>query len=54
MGKSMKNKKYICIAESLCCTAGINTTLYINYASIKIIIKVHFEKEKAHKLIDTS
>ena len=29
-------------------------TLYINYASIKIRIKVHFEKEKAHKLIDIS
>ena len=39
--------------ESLSSIAGIHTTLYINYASIKII-KVHFEKEKAHKLIDIS
>ena len=22
---------YMCMAELLCCTAGINTTLYINY-----------------------
>ena len=39
MGKSMKNKKYICIAESLCCTAGINTTMQINYTSIKLKTK---------------
>ena len=37
-GKSMKNNVqilYICITESLCCTAEINTTLYINYTPIK-------------------
>ena len=26
---------YMCITESLCCTAEINTTLYINYTSKK-------------------
>ena len=26
---------YICITESLCCVAEINTTLCINYTSIK-------------------
>lgn len=25
----------ICVTESLCCTAEIITTLYVNYASIK-------------------
>ena len=49
-----KSNACVCIAESLCCTAGINTALYINYASIKIIVTVHFEKEKAHRLTDTS
>ena len=29
-------KEYICITESLCCTAEINTTLYINYTLIKL------------------
>ena len=31
------SKKYIykCIPKSLCCTAEINTALYINYTSIK-------------------
>ena len=28
-------KEYVCITESLCSTAVINTTLQINYASIK-------------------
>ena len=27
---------YICITESLCCTAEINTTLSINYTSKQI------------------
>ena len=26
---------YICITESLCCTAEINTTLLVNYTSMK-------------------
>ena len=33
----MKKNVYVCITESLCCTAEINTTLYINYTSIKKI-----------------
>ena len=28
-------KEYICIIESLCCTAETNTKLYVNYTSIK-------------------
>ena len=28
---------YMCITESLCCTAEINTTLQINYTSIKFL-----------------
>ena len=31
---------YICITESLCCTAEINTTLQINYNSIKNFLKI--------------
>ena len=27
----------MCITESLCCTAEINTTLQINYTSIKFL-----------------
>lgn len=27
---------YVCITESFCCRTEINTTLYINYSSIKI------------------
>ena len=30
-----KEHAYIFITESLCCTAEINTTFYINYISIK-------------------
>ena len=30
-----KECMYICITESICCTAEISTTLYINYTSIK-------------------
>ena len=30
-----KEYAYICITESLCCIAVMNTTLYINYISIK-------------------
>ena len=36
-GKKMKKNKYICITESLCCTAEIITTLQINYTSIKLV-----------------
>ena len=31
----MNKNVYICINESLCCTAVINTTLEFNYTSIK-------------------
>ena len=31
----MKKNIYICITESLCCTPETNTTLQINYTSIK-------------------
>ena len=34
-GKNRKKNAYICITESICCEAEINTTLYINYTSIK-------------------
>ena len=34
MEKNMKNNVYICITESLCCTAEINTMLQIGYTSI--------------------
>ena len=37
MEKNMIKNVYICITESLCCTAEINTTLEINYTSIKYI-----------------
>ena len=30
-GKGYLKRMYICITESLCCTAEINTTLQINY-----------------------
>ena len=33
-GKEYKKNVHICITESLCCTAEINTTLLINYTSI--------------------
>ena len=36
-GKEYKKKIYMCITESLYCTAEINTTLSINYTSIKEI-----------------
>ena len=39
----------MCITESLCCTAEMGTTLYINYTSIKKKIekrtKISFPKE---------
>ena len=31
----MKKDVYICVTESLCCAAEINTTLQINYSLIK-------------------
>ena len=34
-GKEYKKNVHICITESLCCTAEINTTLYIKYTSKK-------------------
>ena len=36
MEKNMK-KKHIRITESLCYTEEINTTLYVNYISIKFL-----------------
>ena len=35
MEKSIKKSIYLCIIESLCCIAEINTTLQINYISIE-------------------
>ena len=35
MEKNIKKNVYICRTETLCCTAEINTTLYINYILIK-------------------
>ena len=35
----------MCITESLCCTAEIDTTHYINYTTIKNkLIKINFKK----------
>ena len=34
--RNTKKNAYICITESLCCTEEINTTLSINYTSIKL------------------
>ena len=43
-GKEYKKKNvYMCITESLCCTAEMGTTLYINYTSIKK--RKEYEKE---------
>ena len=42
MEKNIKKNVYTCITESLCCTAEINTTLYINYASIKNKLKKRY------------
>ena len=35
MEKNMKKDKYVCMTESLCWTAVINTALWINYTSVK-------------------
>ena len=35
INRNGKEYAYICITESLCCIAVMNTTLYINYISIK-------------------
>ena len=44
VGQKKKKKKnvYMCMTESLCCTAEINTTLYINYTSIKNLKRTLF------------
>ena len=39
MEKNMEKNDYICITESLCHIAEINTALQINYTSIKYILK---------------
>ena len=36
-GKEYFKNVYMCKTESLCCTAEINTTLQINYISVKIL-----------------
>ena len=41
-GKEYKKNVYICINESLCYTAEINTTVLINYTSIKKKCKMTF------------
>ena len=43
MEKNMK--KYICVTESLCCIADINTTLIQLYFSIKIYKKMNSKVE---------
>ena len=35
MEKNMKKNVCMCVTESLCCPAEINTTLSINYTSVK-------------------
>ena len=40
--KEKKKTVYMCMTESLCCTAEINTTLYINYTSIKNLKRTLF------------
>ena len=42
IGKRMD--KYICITESLCCAAEINTTLSINCTSMKLVNQLYFDK----------
>ena len=41
---------YLCITESLCCAAEINTTLYINYMSIK---KISIKQRRRHQPLRT-
>ena len=40
MEKNIKKTVCMCVTESLCCTAEINTTLYINYSSIINKLKI--------------
>ena len=35
MEKNIKKNVYRCTTESLCCTAEMGTTVYVNYASVK-------------------
>ena len=35
MENYLKKNIYVCITESLCCTAETSTTLLINYISVK-------------------
>lgn len=39
-GNKRKKDVYMCVTESLCCTAEINTTLKINYTSIKFFFSI--------------
>ena len=41
MEKNIKNNVYVCITESLCCTAEINTILQMNYTSIKKLMMLY-------------
>ena len=40
----------ICITKSLCCTSENNTTLYINYTSIKNLVKKKKQKHDVQGL----
>ena len=35
--KNVKQKRHVCVTESLCFIPETNTTLYINYTSIQIL-----------------
>ena len=41
----LKKNVHVCINESICCIAEINTTLQINYTSVK---KLHHEKNQLY------
>ena len=43
MQKNVTKNINVCITESLCCTAKTNTTLFLNYTSIK---KYKFKKTR--------
>ena len=47
MEKNIFKNVCICVTESLSCTAEINTTLCINYTSVKRMLKL----KKKHYLI---
>ena len=51
MEKNIKKNVYLCITESLCCTAEMNTTLEINYTSIKKFFKIFYKWQKIPKCL---